>query len=92
MPAQHDLAAERPEICAEAARRYLAWHDEAMATQLGGATDDPMWTVLAEGGPLHTHDRALPDYVEFLKETGREWAIPELKARHPAAFSGESCS
>jgi choline-sulfatase len=89
---QHDLAADRPEICAEAAHRYLAWHDEAMATQLDGVTEDPMWTVLAEGGPFHAKDAALPSYVKFLKKTGREWAIPELQARHPGAFADESCS
>ena len=44
--------------------------------------NDPMWTVIQEGGPLHTRGH-LPAYVERLRTTGRsEWA-DRLAAAHP---------
>jgi hypothetical protein len=43
---------------------------------------DPLWTVLREGGPYHARDRMAP-YLQHLRDTGREWAIPELMRRHP---------
>jgi len=46
---------------------------------------DPLWTVMKEGGPFHARDR-LAKYCEFLKKTGREWAIPELQKKHPNEF------
>jgi hypothetical protein len=79
---QHDLAAERPEICAEGARRYAAWHDDMMATQPEGYTVDPMQIVLEEGGPLHARGY-LAAYIPYLEQTGRGWAVEELKRRHP---------
>ena len=46
---------------------------------------DPMTTVLAEGGPFHSRGQ-LRRYCERLGTTGRAWAVPELKARHPREF------
>ena len=82
----NDLAADRPDIVAEGAHRLLNWTDDQMATQLDGVTVDPLWTVISEGGPFHAHNNNMPRYAEYLKRTGREWAIPELKKRHPGAF------
>lgn len=82
---QHDLAAERPDLCAEAARRYLAWHDDMMFTQPEGFYHDPLWEVIHRGGPCHAHHH-LKRYCERLEATGRGWAIPLLKERHPEEF------
>jgi arylsulfatase A-like enzyme len=79
---QNDLAASRRDICAQAVAMLQDWHDEMMATQLDGVTVDPMYTVLAEGGPVHARG-ALKRYAEHLKSTGRQWAIEELRRRHP---------
>jgi hypothetical protein len=56
-----------------------------MASQPDGYDVDPMDTVLAEGGPSHARGH-LEKYCEFLEQTGRAWAIPELKKRHPGEF------
>jgi len=81
----YDLAADRPDVCAEAARKLEQWHAEMMATQPAGYTVDPMQLVLEEGGPYHARGQ-LKQYCEYLKKTGRQWAIPELKKRHPREF------
>lgn len=83
---QHDLAAARPDVCQQAAARLHAWHEQMMATQPAGYTVDPMRTVLAEGGPEHARG-ALKKYCEYLRQTDRAWAIPELQRRHPHEFS-----
>jgi len=81
---QHDLAPSRPDLCQEGAARLLAWHDEMMATSVSNV--DPMWTVMREGGPFHARGR-LKEYCNYLEKTGRSWAIPELKRRHPGEFA-----
>lgn len=56
-----------------------------MATMPDGYTVDPMRTVLAEDGPSHARGH-LAAYCAYLEQTGRGWAIPELKRRHPGEF------
>ncbi|MBN2640176.1 MAG: sulfatase [Victivallales bacterium] len=82
---QHNLAEERPDICREAAAKYLNWHDEMMITQPQGFFHDPMWEVIHEGGPFHARGK-LSQYCERLEQTDRSWAIEELKKRHPKEF------
>jgi len=81
---QNDLAKDRQDICQKAICLLNEWHDEMMLTSRSDT--DPLWTVMREGGPLHARG-TLEKYCEFLKETGREWAIPELRKRHPKEFS-----
>lgn len=85
---QHDLAAERPDLCREGLMRLTTWHDERMAelAEMEIATD-PLWTVMAEGGPFHAHNTSLAStgYLEHLRNTGRGWAIEEYRKRHPRA-------
>jgi choline-sulfatase len=81
---QYNLALQHPELCASAAHRYLDWHDSMMSTM--GDDTDPLWTVMKEGGPFHSRG-FLPDYCKRLEATGRGWAIPELKRRHPGEFA-----
>lgn len=77
---QHDLAPQRPEAVARAMQMLGEWHAEMMRTATHKT--DPMWTVLSEGGPLHTRGE-LKGYCERLRQTGRgNWA-DLLTARHP---------
>ncbi len=81
---QHNIAEQNPDVCRQAVYLLNDWHDLMMA---GMPYDvDPLWTVIKEGGPFHANGR-LETYCEYLIQTGREWAIPELKARHPREFT-----
>jgi arylsulfatase A-like enzyme len=84
---QNDLAEKRPEICAQGARLLHDWHDRMMQRNLPEYTDDPLWTVMREGGPFHARGM-LPAYCDRLKATGREGSVGELKRRHPEQFDG----
>jgi arylsulfatase A-like enzyme len=83
---QNNLAEERKDICKEAVYLLNEWHDEMMNTMEHDT--DPLWTVMKEGGPFHANekDKRLEEYCEFLKQTDRSWAIPELKRKHPEGF------
>jgi len=78
-----NLADARPDICSHAARLMLTWHEDMMM-QMPDAVD-PLWTVMREGGPLHSRGH-LARYCERLEQTGRGQHIPELKRRHPGEF------
>lgn len=77
---QRDLAPSRPELVQEAMRRLDDWYGRMMRTATHA--QDPMWTVLQEGGPLHTRGQ-LPRYLERLRATGREAWAERLAAQHP---------
>ncbi len=77
---QHDLAPAQPEVCREAVWRLNEWHD-AMMQSMPYATD-PLWTVMREGGPLHTRGH-LAAYVERLRATDRADKAEALLQRHP---------
>jgi len=81
---QQDLAAQRSDICDRATGILNRWHDEQMSRRPG--CPDPLWQVIEEGGPLHARGH-LAAYCERLKETGRAWAVEELKRRHPQEFA-----
>jgi choline-sulfatase len=77
---QRDLAPERPDRVTQAMARLEEWHGQMMRS--AAHPQDPMWTVLNEGGPLHTRGQ-LPKYLQRLRETGRaEWS-ERLAAAHP---------
>ena len=78
---QHNVASENRELCMEGVYLLNEWHDEMMESMTHDV--DPLWTVMHEGGPFHARPENLRTYVEFLKETGREWAAKDLAARHP---------
>jgi arylsulfatase A-like enzyme len=82
-----DQAEAHPEVCNQAARYLLDWHDDMMMSM--NYTVDPLWTVMKEGGPYHARGR-LAQYLPRLKETGRAEAIAKLKKRHPQEFTGGS--
>ena len=74
-----NLAAGRPDLCAEGARRIIAWEEEMMSKS--GYDSDPMWTVMREGGPEHCRGE-LRAYIERLRGTPRASRIPELEKRY----------
>lgn len=75
----NDLAASHPEIVNEGIAHLEKWHADCMSTSWTGI--DPMWTVMQEGGPLHTRSDLEP-YCERLRETGRGHHADRLMARH----------
>jgi arylsulfatase A-like enzyme len=76
---EKNVAEEHPLVCREAVHKLLEWHDDMMMSMPEQV--DPMWTVFKEGGPAHSRG-LLDKYCQFLEETGRGWAVPELKRRH----------
>ncbi|MEK3910280.1 sulfatase [Paenibacillus sp. FSL H7-0331] len=83
---QHNLAAERRDICFEAVYYLNEWHDGMMRRNSDAV--DPLWTVMKEGGPFHAKGY-LKKYIDRLKETGRGHLVPELVRRHPGEFPTE---
>ena len=81
---QHNLADQNRDVCDEAIRRMSDWHDEMMMTSSSDV--DPLWTVMREHSLVYNRGK-LPAYCERLEATGRGWAVPELKRRHPHEFS-----
>ena len=82
---EHDLAPQRPDICREASWLLSEWHDQQMAKMPNTDKVDPLWTVMAEGGPFHAKhvgaDSPLPKYIIRLEATGRADGAAELKKR-----------
>ena len=83
-----DLAPQHPELCREGAWRLANWHDDQMWKMSQYASDmvDPLWQVVADGGPFHaTHrpeDSPLPAYLRRLEETGRADHAAALRERY----------
>jgi len=75
---QHNLADTQPGLVAEALATLETWHGQMMRTATHPV--DPMWTVLGEGGPLHTRGE-LPAYLARLRATGRDHWANLLQAR-----------
>ncbi len=80
---QFNLASKHQDVCKRALGYLTEWHEEMMSTM--DNPTDPLWTVMNEGGPFHARG-ALQKYCESLEGTPREWAIEELKKRHPGEF------
>lgn len=81
-----NLTNSRPELCAEARRKYEEWHAQMMET-MPAEWGDPMETVLEEGGPYHARGMIkATGYDQRLKETGRSNHLSELERRHPKEF------
>lgn len=80
-----DLASARPDVVGQGLGLLEQWHTEMMATSESPV--DPLWTVMAEGGPLHTRGELL-HYCQRLRETGRAHHADALLARHPNEAQG----
>jgi len=90
---QNDLAAKRGDICREGAWRLARWHDQQMqkiAKLFPHDLADPLWTVVAEGGPFHAlHEKGrspLPKYLARLEATGRAEGAAALRKKYPEAL------
>lgn len=90
---QHDLAAQHPELCHEAASRLMRWHDAQMQKMAKHSTDvvDPLWTVIKEDGPFHARLaqpgqpgglKELETYIRRLEATGRADGARQLRERY----------
>ncbi len=66
----NDLSADRPDLADHGQALLESWTAEMM-TQSDSATD-PMWLVMREGGPFHTRGSRAEDYIQRLRDTGRE--------------------
>lgn len=75
----NNLAAGRPDLCAQGARLILTWQEDQMLKN--DVDSDPMWTVMRENGPFHTWG-ALDGYIERLEHTGRHEAAVKLRAKY----------
>lgn len=76
-----DLAATMPGVRDRHAALLARWHAEMMAGMPDGYAEDPLWTVLREGGPYHCRGM-LRSYCGRLLKTGRAWAVPLLWEKH----------
>jgi len=77
----HDLSAENPEICWHGAWYLEHWVAENMLGNIYHSHEDPLWNVIAEGGPFHCRGY-LYDYCRYLEETGRSDCAEELRRTH----------
>ncbi|MBN1901235.1 sulfatase [Candidatus Sumerlaeota bacterium] len=82
---QKNLASYNPDQCREGAAFLEKWLNDMLETMPPGYDADPMETVLSEGGPFHARGH-LKEYCKRLEETGRSYAIAELKNKHPREF------
>ncbi len=80
-----DVKEQHPDICHEAVYYLEQWTTENMKKQVKCCQIDPLWTVIAEGGPFHAKGN-LKAYTRRLEATGRGWGIEELMRRHPEEF------
>ena len=76
---QNDVKAAHPDIVAQGAKIILDWHDDMM--KKSSYAVDPLWTVMREGGPMHTIGE-LDRYLVRLEETGRAEGAVRLRAKY----------
>lgn len=74
---QHDLAAQRPDVVGRCAALLLDWETAAMRRSPAG--QDPLWTVLGEGGGYYVRGR-LERYLARLVATGRAHRAEQIAA------------
>lgn len=82
-----NVAKEYPELCAKGAKIILDWTDgmlkkSSLCHENNACAVDPMWVVMAEGGPMHSRG-VLSAYLERLKGTPREYGVELLKKMYP---------
>ncbi|MCW8129067.1 MAG: sulfatase [Planctomycetota bacterium] len=71
---QHNLANARSDLVGEGLRMMDGWVAEQLRRS---GQPDPLFDVIAEGGPLHAHKDDLENFCGYLRRTGRvehaEW-------------------
>lgn len=99
---QTNLAPTHPELCQEGQWRLSRWHDAQMQKMAltGTNVEDPLWTVMKEGGPFHARlgDGKLPgnptggikgfhQYLTRLEVTGRKQGADQLREKYAALIT-----
>ncbi len=76
----NDLSAEEPDLVNKGLAIIEGWATDELRRS---PFPDPMWTILAEGGPLHANFKSsqFENYKQRLRDTGREQFTAELDAR-----------
>ena len=77
----NNLAEQNPQVCWQGSYILEHWLAEQMQKQVYDAQNDPMWTVIAEGGPFHCKGN-LEEYCQRLEATDRQWAAKALREKH----------
>lgn len=80
---QNNIASSQPETVNKMAALLFDWHDEMM--KKNNYQEDPMSTVMKEGGPFHA-SMMLKNYFPHLIKTKREAFIEKYKEAHPEEF------
>lgn len=81
----HNAAKENPQVCWKAAWMLERWVADNMRSNIYNNYVDPLWSVIAEGGPFHCRGY-LKDYSCRLEETGRADCAEELRRKHPTEW------
>ncbi|MCY3023660.1 MAG: sulfatase [Planctomycetota bacterium] len=76
-----DLATSRPDLVLQGDRKLEEW----TTAMLAGGAEDPLHTVMSEGGPYHTRGAHTEKYIQRLRDTGRGAAADFLQA-HPTGL------
>ncbi len=76
---QVDVKKDNPDQCAKGAKIILDWIDEQMLKDTSNR--DPMWTVMDEGGPMHTKTD-LEAYAKRLEATNRADGAKKLREKY----------
>jgi arylsulfatase A-like enzyme len=74
-----NLATEEPETVKIGLEHLKTWYDEMLENQPD--IEDPMETVLREGGPFHTRGQ-MKGYLRRLKKSGREEMVKTIQNRN----------
>ena len=81
---QNDICSAKPQAAKEMLAMLERWHGEMMRSSTIGF--DPMWTVIREGGALHTRGQ-LPAYLARLRETDRATGPKHSRSSTPPKSS-----
>jgi len=70
-----------PDVVATARSCLEEWERQMQSSMPDGYVEDPLQTVIGEGGPGHIRS-ALPGFLEELEKTGRGEVADEIRKRH----------
>ncbi len=76
-----NLAEEQPQLCWKGAWMLERWVAENMIKNIYNSHEDPLWNVIAEGGPFHCRGY-LETYCKRLEDTERAFCAEELRRKH----------
>ncbi len=76
---QQDVKKNHPDLCAHGAKLILDWQEDLRINNPN--IEDPMWTVMREGGPYHTRTD-LEAYIQRLESTNRSEGAQQLRKKY----------